>query len=448
MPEYVYRAVDKNGIIVKSRITEKSKQNLVKRLKANGMTPIDIIQTSFGKSQKAGRNKISNAEELMKIANSANIAKNKVRKLTTQERINMLLTIQQKVTPRDLIIFTQSFYLLKRAGFNNVHALSTLAESTENSTLRGILEDIQAGVEGGNYMYTTMEYYSDIFPYIYINLIKVGELSGSLEDSLRQAVEYLESSSALNKKIKSILIPNIAQFVFLFIILIIGSVIIVPIIQDVFKKMGSKEELPAITLAFSSFLTSLQSVWYIPVAIIAAIIVVLMLYIKTPRGRYNWDYFKYKMPIFGKLIFAIDFSRLCKAMLLNLRNGMRIQEALEVSKTVVKNYVMLSIIESAINNIIAGDSWVTPFEESGLASTMITEMLKIGMQTDLPTMMEKLVDFMDMDIDVILQRIIKVLPQVLYCIIGVLLIFITIVVLVPCIQVYMGTFLFSAVLGE
>ncbi len=448
MPEYIYKAVDKNGIIVKSRIAEKSKQNLVKRLKANEMTPIDIIQTSFGKSQKASRNRISNTEELMKIANSANIAKTKTRKLTTQERINMMLSLQQKITVRDLIIFTQSFYLLKRAGFNNVHALSTVAESTENSTLRGILEDIQAGVEGGNYMYTTMEYYSDIFPYIYINLIKVGELSGSLEESLRQAVEYLETSSELTKKIKSILIPNIAQFIFLFVILIIGSVVIIPIIQDVFDKIGSKEQLPAITLAFSSFLSSLQDVWYIPLLILAVIIAALMLYIKTPRGRYNWDYFKYKMPIFGKLIFAIDFSRLSKAMLLNLRNGMRIQESLDVSKTVVKNYVMLSIIESAINNIIAGDSWVKPFEESGLASTMVTEMLKIGMQTDLPTMMEKLVDFMEMDIDVILQRIIKVLPQVMYSIIGVLLIFITVVVLVPCIQVYMGTFLFSAVLGE
>ena len=175
-----------------------------------------------------------------------------------------------------------------------------------------------------------------------------------------------------------------------------------------------------------------------------AIVVAVYLYTKLPKGRYDWDYFKYRMPIFGKLIFAIDFSRLSKAMLLNIRNGMRIQEALEVSKTVIKNYVMLSMIESSINNIIVGESWVKPFEDSGLAGSMITEMLKIGMQTDLPMMMEKLVEYMDMDIDIILQRIVKTLPQVMYVIIGAMLIFITIVVLVPCIQVYMGTFLFSA----
>ena len=381
----------------------------------------------------------------MKIADATDIEKKKnKRSFSVKEKVRMALSINEKVTTRDIVVFTQNFYLLKKAGFNNIHALNTLVKSTENTTLRGILEDVLSGVEAGDYMYTTMEYYSDIFPYIYINLIKVGELSGSLEESLKQAVGYLDSSNALNKKIKQILIPNITQFVALFVILMVGSVYIVPIIQNVFAEMGSAETLPAITLAFSKFLTQVQKFWFIPVGIIAIIIGVLFMYIKTPKGRYNWDYFKYRMPIFGQLIFAIDFSRFSKAMVLNLKNGMRIQEAMEVSKNVVKNYVMLSIIETSINNIITGDSWVKPFEDSGLPSPMVTEMLKIGMQTDLPMMMEKMVEYMDMDIDNILAKIVKVLPQVMYIFIGALLIFITIVVLVPCIQVYMGTFLFSA----
>ena len=150
------------------------------------------------------------------------------------------------------------------------------------------------------------------------------------------------------------------------------------------------------------------------------------------------------MPIFGDLIFALDFSRFLKAMLLNLRNGMRIQEAIEVSKNVVKNYVMLSMIETSINNILTGTSWIEPFEQSGLAKPMITEMLKIGMQTDLSEMMEKLVEYMQIDIDNIMEKIMKTLPQVVYAIVGAVLIFFVLVVLVPCIQVYMGNFLFSA----
>ena len=132
--------------------------------------------------------------------------------------------------------------------------------------------------------------------------------------------------------------------------------------------------------------------------------------------------------------------------MLNLRNGMRIQEALETSKNISNNLVMLSLIESALNNILIGQSWIEPFEKSGLSSPMITEMLHIGMQTDLTEIMEKLLEYMQIDIDTIMERIMKVLPQIIYAIVGVLLIFVTIVVLVPLIQMYTGTWMFSAYL--
>ena len=150
------------------------------------------------------------------------------------------------------------------------------------------------------------------------------------------------------------------------------------------------------------------------------------------------------MPIFGQLIFALDFSRLMNAMLLNLENGMRIQEALDVSKNVINNYVMLSLIETALNNMLIGESWIEPFERSGLTKPMMKKKKKIGMQTDLSEMMEKLVEYMEIDIDNIIQKIIKVLPEVTYLIVGVVLIFFVLVVLAPCIEFYMGGFLFSA----
>lgn len=293
-------------------------------------------------------------------------------------------------------------------------------------------------------MYTTMEYYSNIFPNIYINMIKVGELSGSLTNSLKQAVRYLDNSSDITRKVKKIVIPNILQFVGLIIMLIVGTLVAVPAIQGVYTEVGSTDEINPITLWFFNFINGILANWYIPVAIIAAIVIGAVLYVSTPRGKYNFHYFKYTMPIFGKLIFSLDFSRFVKAMMLNLDNGMRIQDALEVSKNVVSNYVFLSMVETSINNILIGQSWIEPFERSGLASSMITEMLKIGMQTDLSEMMQKLVEYMEIDINNTLEKIMKVLPQVMYSIVGIVLIFFVLVVLVPMLEVYMGTFLFSA----
>lgn len=448
MATFNYRALTEDGRIVSNRVEEGNRLLLVKKLKTNGLYPISIVQRNSKKTKilKKKKRNISNIQDVLENVNTTIVMNDNRRKLSMKDKINMYLGTEEKVTERDISIFTQNFYLLKKANFNNVHALTTIISSTENMTLVEILEDILAGVEAGDYMYKTMEYYSNVFPYIYINMIRVGELSGSLENALLQAIEYLDSSAKITKKLKGILIPNIAQFVLLIIMLFVGTLFALPQIEKVFKEIGTSSTLPKVTVWFQGVVNSMIKYWPIPTAIIAGIIGLIVLYIQTPKGKYRYHYFKYTMPIFGKLIFSLDFSRLMKAMLLNLKNGMRIQEALDVSKNVVSNYVMLSIIENSLKNILIGQSWIEPFERSGLASSMITEMLKIGMQTDLSEMMEKLVEYMEIDIDNTMDAIMKTLPQVMYAIVGIVLIFFVLVVVVPMIQVYMGNFLFDAYL--
>ena len=446
MPEYVYRAITQEGVIVRNRVESGSKQALIKRLKEGNLLPIDVVQVGYGKKKvNTKRRNVTDIDEIMKTANSSSIVQGRGRKKqSVVEKINLALSKQEKITTRDIMVFTQNFYLLKKADFNNIHALSTIIQSTENITFKGILEDILAGLEAGEYMYTTMEYYSNVFPYIYINMIKVGELSGSLTQSLQQAVKYLDSNTDTMKKLRGIIIPNLIQLVALIALLFVGSLYTVPTIQSVYDQVGTQDKLPGITIAFSNVIQWIASHWYVPVGIVGIIVAVIISYINTPKGKYNFDYFKYTMPIFGKLLYTLDFSRLMRAMLLNLENGMRIQDALDVSKNIVNNYVMRAMVETSINNILVGTSWIEPFEKAGLGSTMITEMLKVGMQTDLSEMMSKLLEYMEIDIKNTMNNIMAVLPQLVYSIVGILLIFVVIVVLVPCIQVYMGTFLFSA----
>ena len=189
MPEYIYRAVTSKGQIVKNRVEDVNRNTLIKKLKNNNIMPISITQVGYkSKKTKANKRNILDIDDIMKQANSSNILQGRDSlKPSMKERVNLALAREEKITTRDIIIFTQNFYLLKKANFNNIHALSTIIESTDNLSLRGVLQDILAGVEAGEYMYTTMEYYSNVFPYIYINMVKVGELSGSLEKSLQQA---------------------------------------------------------------------------------------------------------------------------------------------------------------------------------------------------------------------------------------------------------------------
>lgn len=447
MPVYKYRAATKQGDVVENRVEVANKFILLKKLKQSELLPISITSINVKSNKKINKQKrnLETSNSVLKQVRAEQIRKNMDGKEDSLfKKANAFLNKGKKITKKDIKVFTQNFFLLKKANFNNIHALSTVLETIENPTLKAIVEDILLGVEAGENIYTTMEYYSSVFPPIYVNMIKVGEMSGALTNALEQAVNYLEETEAMNRKLKSILVPNIIQFVGLFVLLIVGTIVAMPMLQGVLDQFGSKDQLPEMTIKFSNFLDFIISIWYVPVGIIVAVTAVIIWYVHTPKGKYNFHLFKYKMPVFGKLIYAIDFSRLCQSILLNLKNGMRIQDALETGKNVSNNLVMLSIIESAINNTVTGQSWIEPFEESGLSTPMITEMLKIGMQTDLTEMMEKLVAYMQIDIDEIMQRIIKILPQIVYLIVGVMLIFVVIVVLVPMINMYMGAWMFSA----
>lgn len=445
MPTYEYRAITAKGQMVKSKIDDASKLSCMKRLKRNGLIPISVTQVvSFRRKSKLKNKKGSKNDKPAYEVTARVQSKQQKRNKTAIERIDKALSATEKITFRDIRVFSQNFYLLKKAGFNNIHALSTIIETTENPKLRVILEDVLAGVESGEFMYTTMEYYDNVFPYIYINMIKVGELSGSLEKSLQQGVKYLDDTDAVSRKLKKILLPNLFMFIAIIVMLFVAVIFGIPMLEEVFAKLEAQADLPALTLWFADFVDLFLQYWYIPVLLIAMVAGIVIAYINTPRGRYNYDYFKYTMPIFGKLIYLLDFSRLMKAVLLNLQNGMRIQDALEVSKNVVKNTVMLSMIETSINNIFVGQSWIAPFENNRLSNAMTTEMLKIGMQTDLAEMLEKLLEYMDQDIDNTMEKIMKVLPEVAYLFVGIALIFFVIVVLVPCIEIYMGNFLFEA----
>ena len=308
MPIYIYKAATKDGLVVRNRVEEINKFILLKRLKNNELLPISITQIKAKGNRKLKKQKrnVESSTSILKTLRSKEIEKSMMsRSERIKQKLNSNVT-SSRITTKDLVIFTQDFYLLKKANFNNIHALTTIIESTENPSLKGILEDILLGVEAGENMYTTMEYYVGVFPPIYINMIKVGELSGSLTRALEQAVKYLDDSMELTRKIKSVLVPNLIMFFGLIVLLIGGTILAIPSLQGVLDSVGSKDQLPPITLWFADFLDRLIAHWYIPVIIILGITSAIFFYVRTPQGKYKFHYFKYRMPIFGKLIYSTN----------------------------------------------------------------------------------------------------------------------------------------------
>lgn len=188
MPIYIYRAVTKSGQIVRNRVEESNKFVLLKRLKKNELLPINIVQINnkLNKNVLRNRKNVETSDSILKTIRTQEERKNeKINSNKFKSKAKDIFSKNKKISSRDVVVFTQNFYLLKKANFNNIQALSTIIESTENYSLKAIIEDILMGVEAGENIYTTMEYYSGVFSTIYINIIKVGELSRIFYKSIR-----------------------------------------------------------------------------------------------------------------------------------------------------------------------------------------------------------------------------------------------------------------------
>lgn len=435
MAEYKFRALMRDGTVTRGKIESKSKHDIVLKLKGAKLQPILIkkVKLRVIKVNKSNIDKIIKKNELSAFSS--------VNTWTSNIKKNFRFEMFKKVKASDVIAFTNNLYILKKAKFTNIQSLEVLFEGTENKAFKDIIENILIAVQNGEKLYIAMENYSRVFPLMYINFVKVGEEAGSLEQALLHARDYLEGSIRLKKQVNAVVVPRLLQFI-LIIVLIVGGVIFgVPLMQNIFDMFDSNAEVNKITMIAFDVVNWCLKYWYIFVVIILGLIAGFIAYISNPLGRYNYDKFIMKFPVIGKLLTNITISKFFEAMLLNLRNGMRIQESLEVSKGVTSNYYFLSIVEVAKNNSIIGESWITPFEETKVFNAMTTEMISIGMKTDLTEMMSKINVYLKDEINESMNRFSKWLPEVSYAIVGVAMIVFVLVIMVPMLQIYMGGFI-------
>lgn len=451
MPEFKYRAVLRNGKILRGIISAKTKADVIQMIKTTKMTPISIVAKKI-KRPAVKKSKVD-IEKLSKAVDR-NVKKSKLVTLNAKSqqgksKLAAILTadvsFSKGVKPKDVLVFTNSLYILKKAKFNNITALESVYNSTENKRLREIVEEIMIGVETGEKIYTTMSKYPNVFPPLYANFVRVGEESGSLDTALEYGRQYMESSMKLKKTIRGILVPKILQFVLITIGMVVALLFGAPLIENVYDMFGVDKELPVATQVAIKISKWIISHWYIVLSVVASIWLLYKLYVSTPIGRYNVDKIKIKFPVFGKLNLNITTNKFFQAMMLNLKNGMRIQDSLEISKSVTNNYYFLALIETGKNNLLSGGSWIEPFEIEGAFTPMTLEMLEVGMKTDLVEMMGKIEEYVEEEINETIAATVKALPEIMYVFIGIVLVFFVITVMMPLIDVYMGGFLFETV---
>ncbi|HZV35147.1 MAG TPA: type II secretion system F family protein [Verrucomicrobiae bacterium] len=362
--------------------------------------------------------------------------RNSVEAATEQAAISALLnrnllvvSIQEKVAKKgktaggrvalqDLVVFTRQLATMIDAGLAMVQSLQALAEQTTNKVMRDVIKDVCSRVEAGDSFSEALVKHPKVFNKLYCCMVSAGEKGGLLAEILGRLATYLENTARLRRKVKSSMMYPITVTVVAIGITIFLLVKVVPVFGDIFQSFGAK--LPAPTqwlINVSNFVKK----FLIPILfVMGGVVWGWMYFIKTKPGRAFWDARRIKLPIFGSIAHKICLARFTRTFASLIRSGVPILEVMGVVSNTCGNVVMESAIRTATADIERGESISTALAKHPVFPSMIIRMMTAGEQTGkIDSMLERISDFLDEEIETILSGLTALIEPLLIVFLGV-----------------------------
>ncbi|MBD8068851.1 type II secretion system F family protein [Bacillus sp. PS06] len=308
------------------------------------------------------------------------------------------ITIGNPVKLQEFVIFLRQFATLIKAGVTVVESISILAAQTSSKALRKALGDVEEDIREGNSLSTAVSKHKKIFSNLFINMVRVGEMGGSLDDTLERLAVHFEKQHKTQSKVKSALAyPAVigVMTVAVVIYLLIG---VVPTFVDMFADFGA--ELPGITQFVLSASEFVQAFWWLLLFIVIGIILALTMMRQQEQARYYMDLLVLRMPIFGKLLQKSALARMTRTLSSLLTSSVPILQALVIVENVVENEVIGRVIKDARTSLEQGNSLTDPMRKHWVFPPLITQMISIGENTgSLDEMLGKVADFYEDDVE-------------------------------------------------
>lgn len=371
MPKYRYRAVNGNGKWSKGVLETATYQQAVEELKGQGLWVTDLSNPS---------DSILNRD------------------------VDELLFGGPKVKTQHFTVFCRQLSTMYVAGVNMVEAVRILSEQTESKPFRKVLVSVSEDMKKGTQFSAAVSAFPTVFTNVFINMIKAGEASGNLDEMLNRLAIFYEKEYYTKEKVKSAMVYPIIMSIVMVFVVVFMMIFVIPKYVASFAAMGLELPLPTrIVVAMSEFI---QGYWYIIPFILIVPGVVFKIVGSTKRGRYNLDYWKLKMPVFGQLWHKQAIARFARTFSSLFSAAIPIMQAMSIVSNVVGNEAIGKLINDSREGIRSGNPMAEPFMKSWLFPPMVVQMMSIGEKTgSLDTMMEKVADFYEADVDAMADRL-------------------------------------------
>lgn len=337
----------------------------------------------------------------------------------------------RRVGLQELSLMTRQLATLIGAGLPLVPSLSALVTQVRNPLLRTTLAQIREEVNEGNSLTQSMSHFPKVFPPFYINMVRAGEASGTINLVLERLADFQEGQQNMKTKIRSALAYPIFMFFIGSGVLFFLVTFVVPNITNIFREMN--QTLPAITLFLIVVSGFMKSLWWVLLLILLFGIVGLRYAVqKTEQGRHLWDRLKLNAPLFGDLNRKIAVSRFSRTLGTLLQSSVPLLSALEIARNVVDNSVIADEIRRAAKDVEEGQSLSAPLSRNGLFPPIAVEMISVGEQSgNMETMLFRVADAYEKEVEANILLVTSLLEPAMILVMGAVVGFIVVSILLP-----------------
>ena len=326
----------------------------------------------------------------------------------------------KKVHPKDLLIFTQELRTLVHAGFPLDRSLTILGQLAESPAMAEVIKDVLKEVKGGRSFSEGLAKHADVFPKVYVNMIKAGEAGGILDEILNRLVTYLETGTELRSYVIGAMIyPALLSVVGLLSVTIL-TLFVVPKFVLIFKDMGVPLPLP---MAILSFLSSILSgYWWLALIGIGAIGFYIRQFRKSDEGRLKWDRWLLQLPFIGKVLRKMDVARFARTLGTLLHGGVPLLQAMTIVRDVISNQSIAKMVEPIRNGIKKGEGIALPMRQSGVFPPLAMHLVEVGEESGkLDAMLIQVAEVYDVDVRNNVKRLISFFEPALILLMGIII---------------------------
>lgn len=340
------------------------------------------------------------------------------------------LSFFNRIPKKDVVLFARQLAVMISATVPIVQALRILVKQTSNIGFKIIISEIADEVDGGAKLSASLARYPQAFPDFFVHMVRSGETTGKLDETLNYLADQQEKDYDLDSKIKGAMIYPAFIMSAMVVIGVLMMIFVIPKLTETLIQGGTELPLPTRALIFIS--STLTKFWWLLVGLAAIIISVTRVYIKTPAGHRQWDTIKFHLPVFGQIsqkIYLVRFSRSFSTL---IASGIPVTRALEIVSDVIGNVIYKELTMATIKEVEAGNSIATVFVQSKVVPPMLPQMMIVGEQTGkLDLILDKLSAFYAKELENLVANLVSIIEPLILVVMGAAVAIIVMAVLLP-----------------